>query len=123
MADDSLKLGLGLGLGLGIPLVAAVIVALWLLSQRRRKNRVAMDEGSQGEPLRDWKQQQSPISADTHPTPTEVYAHVAEGKQSELGGQDVTELPSEHMVFEAPRQHERVELEGDPLERSRSGKR
>lgn len=108
-----MKLGLGVGLGLGLPLLCIMAAVVWLWIRRRRRKAEGRDRESQAEPLRDWRQQPSPMSTDTYPTPG---MHQDRDKQAaESGGYDVVELSPEQMISEAPREHERVELEADPV--------
>jgi len=107
------KLGLGIGLGLGLPLLCVTVAVVWLWIRRRRRKAEGRDRESQAEPLRDWRQQPSPMSTDTYPTPG---MHQDRDKQAaESGGYDVMELSPEQMISEAPREHEKVELEADPV--------
>ncbi|KAI7080690.1 hypothetical protein KC327_g62 [Hortaea werneckii] len=59
------KLGLGIGLGLGLPLVCVTVAIVWLWIGRRRRRVEGGDRESQAEPLRDWRQQPSPMSTET----------------------------------------------------------
>ena len=123
-SGDSLRLGLGLGLGLGIPLAAGTAAAVWVLLIRRRARWENRWPEPQEEPLRAWKQQPSPDHTEIQTTPQKMSPYQAEGNDwtLEVDSRDVTELPSEHMVVEAPRQHERVELDGNVDCESRNGK-
>lgn len=108
-----MKLGLGIGLGLGLSLLCVTVAIVWLWTRRRRAGEEARDRESQAEPLRDWRQQPSPMSTDTYPT---LGMHQDRDKQAaEIGGNDVMELSPEQVVLEAPREHERIELEADPV--------
>lgn len=108
-----MKLGLGVGLGLGISLLCTTIAVLWLCIRRKRSREAARGRDLQGEPLRDWRQQPSPMSTDTCP---KLGMHQDGDKQAaEIGGNDVMELSPEQVLLEAPREHERIELEADPI--------
>lgn len=108
------KLGLGLGLGFGIPLLVLGAALIWLLLRRRRRQRSGARE--QEEPLTDWKQQTSPISGQSYPTPVSGHFKIPV-EQVEMDNNQVMELPSGGVVVEAPGQNERVELEGDVVDR------
>lgn len=108
----SAKLGLGIGLGLGLSLLGAMAAVVWLCIRRKRSREEARARESQAE-LRDWRQQPSPMSTDTYPN---LGMHQDRDKQAtEIGGNDVLELSPEQVVLEAPREHERIELEADPV--------
>ena len=110
--EGSAKLGLGIGLGLGLSLLCAMVAVVWLWIRRKRSREETRDRESQAE-LRDWRQQPSPMSTDTYP---KLGMHQDRDKQAaEIGGHDVMELSPEQVVLEAPREHERIELEADPV--------
>lgn len=89
--------------------MAAVI---WLWIRRKRSGEAARDRESQAE-LRDWRQQPSPMSTDTYPKLG--MQHDRDKQATEVGGNDVMELSPEQVVLETPREHERIELEADPV--------
>ena len=123
-ASSSLRLGLGIGLGLGIPIIIALtsIATLFCLRRRWREPKIETADPYEA-PLTAWKQSPPSTARGLEP-PTAGYYATQEPKLQggEIGGQGVMELQPELMRVEAPRDAERIELEGNVVQSSLSRK-
>jgi len=115
--SGSRKLGLGLGLALSILFLIAMVAGVaWLLRRKRRQRRDSAAREAK-DLLRDWKQA-SPVPESKNRT----QGGTGPGSKPpmEADSKMITELSASHeqAVVEAPaRQQDRVELEGDNVER------
>ena len=120
-SSKTLKLGLGIGLGVGLPFIAALSVsATWLCLRRRRYGDRPTETVSAyrlpDSPLLDSREHNhTPASGDTSSTQQRA-------SQFEIDGPPMFELQPTLERVEAPRDAQRVELEGSGLMRMVGGK-
>jgi hypothetical protein len=128
---NPIKLGLGLGLGLGVPLL--IIIAgstiLFCLRRPKRQDNAHFATLAAEQPV-DWKLSSPPVANAWYDAPPNaIYVsrpEVMRTTQTEVDGRGLVELPPGQTRTKVPAQPvhgERLELEGDLLERRQDEKR